>query len=502
MTSKQLDKSVIYIVMFISTLLLLNLYSTRFAFLGQAIGVIEIFLLYILLLKRDFSTYILLYIVFLITSFEVSLFVSADIGEIFYGFIRLPAVGSYHLFILLVLPICMFLLKGKYSMDFQNHKILKRFILGLFMVYVFSMFSTLLTIFLNDNGILDLPFYREFLIGDIFSHFITVGLVLNLVILLLNNDTFAGNLEKWLLGSLISFSIVAPLSILLGFSGNYGGRDSILLPLSSFFVIILVTFPFYKEYRNKVIFFALGIILLFSMLYLPSPLGGKWWLVLFLVITLIVLTFYKNSKIQKKFITNIFITIILVPVMTLLILSSSVNERDFEEGTLHQLKFEQALQILLIWEDDWFFNLPSSPKFRIDEFVNILLEYSEKPQYLLFGKGLGGSTQHHTNFLNWNNEDAFTLNQIQANVYFDLHETVNVFFLKFGLFGLIFLFSTLFVCIKHAFKNPWLIIGAVWLVFYYSIYFSMLFGMACLILGLYQLKGYPLKNKEYTYENN
>lgn len=482
-----MKKSVIYKVILLSILLLLNLYSTRYIFIGVFVGILEIFLLYILLLKKDFKNYIIFYIVFLVTSFEVSLFVSGNSNTIIYSFYRLPLINSYHLVILLYLPIFLFLIKGNYSLDFKGHVILKRFLLGLITVYLFTIFSMLLCIVLNDNGILNLSIYKEFLISDIFRHSIVLGLIINLILLLLKFDSFHNYLEDWLLSILASLCLFAPISILLGFKGSYGNEEAILLPLSSFFGILLLTFPFYQKYKNKKILILLGFTILLCMLYLPSPLGGKWWLLLFLVFIIIAISFYRSSKYRKKFIINVLATIILVPLLVTMILMSPMKNNIFGENSLHQLKFKQAIQTISVWEEGWFLTLPQSPKFRIDEFINVWLEYKEKPQYFLFGKGLGGSIQHHTNFLDWGNKDAFTEKQIQANIYFDLHETVNVFFLKFGLFGLIILFSTLYICFRNIFKNPWLLIGAVWLLFYYGIYFSMSLGASSLILGLYQL---------------
>lgn len=487
METKQIERSVIYKTILITILLLLSLYSTRYILIGICVGLLEIAILYILFLKKDLKNYIILYIVFLVTSFEVPLFVSGDSNTIIYSFIRLPVIKTYHLIVLLYMPTILLLIKGFNKLKTKDHKILKRFVLCILTVYFFSVISMFLSLILNDNGILNTSIFWEFLRGDIFRHSIALGIIVNLTLLLLIDSSFSKYLEKWLLSILVSLCLLAPISILLGFNGNYGNRDAILLPLGSFFGIMLLTFPFYQKYKRKKILILLGFIILLSMLYLPSPLGGKWWLLLFLVFLIIGMSFYRSSKYRKKFIINVLVTIILVPLLVIMVLMAPMKDNTFGEESLHQLKFEQAIQTISVWEEGWFLTLPQSPKFRIDEFINVWLEYKEKPQYFLFGKGLGGSTQHHTNFLNWDNKDAFTEEQIQANIYFDLHETVNVFFLKFGLFGLIILFSTLYVCFRNIFNNPWLLIGAVWLLFYYGIYYSMLLGASSLILGLYQL---------------
>ncbi|KIO68304.1 hypothetical protein B4065_1653 [Caldibacillus thermoamylovorans] len=478
-----------YKVLFITTLLFLNLLSTKSSLLGICLGIIEIIILYLLFLKRDIKGYLVCFLLFLTTSFEVAQFVFGDVDSTIYSFYRLPIIKTYHLYILLLLPLLVLLGKYRFLSRLKNFKVLRNFLLGLSIIYLGSILSTFLSIIINDNNINSLTIYPSYLRGDILSHFIMFGLILCFTILLLADKTFVYQLEEWLISIMISFCIAAPISILFGFKGYYGSGEAILLPLASFFAVLVLILPRYKDYKQYKSLYFFGVVIFFSMLFLPSPLGGKWWLVIFLIIIFFLISFVKGLKYKRKVFTSLIITFVFIAVIvaSFVSVSSSNNNKNIDHANIQQLKFYQGLSLVIIWEDDWFDNLPNSPKFRIDEFINVFLEYKEKPQFFLFGKGLGGSIKHHTNFLDWTNTDAFTLDQIQANVFFSLHETINVFFLKFGLSGLILLVYITFVSLKNLFNNPWILIGLVWFLLYYSIYYTMLFGACCFVLGLYKL---------------
>lgn len=475
-------------ITFIFILIILNLFSINYSFLGIVVSLLELFFLFFLFSRKRFRDYLIYFLIFLITSLEVESFVTGIRNSIIYNFHRLPLLRTYHIYILLILPIFLVFKEGKLKINFKKHKYLKLLLFGFVLIYFFSFLSMLLSYIFNDNGILNLSFYPRILIREILSHLTFFMFIFYFIIALLMNENFIYELENWLLSILISFSLVAPVSYILGFSGLYGNEKVNLLPLSSFYGITLIIFPFYTRYKKNKSLFIFGAVMIFFTLVLPSPLGGKWWLFLFFIIIISIGLYFLKDIDKNKFVIR-FLLILPFLFFTIIILTNvlTMNEILELEG-LQQTKYIQAIRTLSIFERDWFSNLPASPQFRFVEFFNVMIEYAKKPQYFIFGKGLGGSIQHHTNLLDWNNEYAFSLDQIRANVFFSLHETINMFFLKFGLFGLGFLTYILYLCTRNLFKNPWIVIGMVWLLFYYGIYFSMIFGTVSLVVGLYRLE--------------
>ena len=252
-----------------------------------------------------------------------------------------------------------------------------------------------------------------------------------------------------------------------------------MLSLFAFFGIVLFAFPQYKKYRNeklKIYFWA--IILLLIMLMRPTPLAGKW----YLAIAFTIFAVAYNAAPLKAAIGFAGIAILLY-----LVFFTTVFDPLLQGNQYMYLKYQEAKQLVTFasvanvtrMED-------SSSLFRIDELVNICMEYINKPMYLVFGKGLVGSITHHTFTISWAGVGSFSAAQQQAGVYIRMHESINLIFLKYGLIGVVGLTKLLLILFKCIKRSPWAIIGFLWILFYVGVYQTMLFGAVAMCLGIYE----------------
>ena len=105
--------------------------------------------------------------------------------------------------------------------------------------------------------------------------------------------------------------------------------------------------------------------------------------------------------------------------------------------------------------------------------------------YFLFGKGFAGTTLHHTNLLDWERGGGtFSREQITHGIYYQMHESINLIYLRHGLCGLTFFISMISSLIKHIKCSPWAAIGLIWFVFYWGFGNTLWIGAVAIVLAL------------------
>lgn len=83
----------------------------------------------------------------------------------------------------------------------------------------------------------------------------------------------------------------------------------------------------------------------------------------------------------------------------------------------------------------WLNGLGSSVGIRVEQIVNVIIEFMKNPMYILFGKGFGGTITHSWGIYNWNTTSAFSEVQIASKVYSNLHTGMAELMINFGLAG-------------------------------------------------------------------
>ena len=334
---------------------------------------------------------------------------------------------------------------------------------------------------LNDNAIRDVPWYWSDALKHIERSFILFFMAEAGMLLLVNNGKTYGMLSNMMKGAILSLPIAGFIGVGFGLTGSRGFVGGLsLLPLySSFGVYLLLFIKYENDVLNKTKIIILTTLLTLYLILFPTQLGGKF------VISIIITAYYMFYSRGKKYAA---VTTIIAGIALLVVFESGLLEMIFQNNSYMLTKIIEAKSVTS------FFGGRSvaaneNVGFRFDEFANVFQEYLNKPYYMIFGKGIGGTILHHTNTYSWSDAGSFTSQQISSGLFMELHETVNVVFLSYGIVGLIGLGRLVIKLLKSVKFSKWAIIGVTWLVFYFGIYYSMYYGLVAMILAIYESTG-------------
>ncbi|WKV08011.1 hypothetical protein Q2T46_10695 [Thermoanaerobacterium sp. CMT5567-10] len=306
-------------------------------------------------------------------------------------------------------------------------------------------------------------------IFKVFSLIFLVGLVvgfLNLIFGDTNIKGFESDLYYWIIVILafyISYNfknkdlieniliislLTRPLIILLGWffkfgEGNYGGVFiSSFDPIDIFIPFILSLF-FLKNDIPKWLFMISFLSSLITLVLQPS---GKSILLLPIGILLIYIT---SNKSYKNFIRHtvvfIFILILILTIMSMGFTSNNI---------LFKIKFSQATSLLSLVPDvinnpDNVYKMEGSPRDRILEFLNII-EDLKNSYNIVIGKGFGGSFRDYKYPIPFV-RNGYSQDQWLNRQFYDVHESINYVFLKFGILGIMFYIIFILYLLKRIF---------------------------------------------------
>ncbi|WP_034443298.1 hypothetical protein [Cloacibacillus evryensis] len=468
-------------VLILFAVFILNCIACQNTTVGIAVALAEATIVIILSLLGKTDRAILANNIFLGVSIEASLFVFGEYTYI-YSYAYMPFIHRWgclccELFILLCV---IFKQNGRTKISLKND--IKnlwsgQFVFGFVLLVFTGIFSSLVTIITNDNHVNNTSWFYGAYATEICYWII---LIINLVLVyfaLRHNCKFYVQFKEVLINFFIVLVIASWASVILGWHGTYSYHKSILLmPLVAFFSITTIICTNFKEYQ-KTPMFIFAIIGFICMCIKTSPLLGKW----ILVIGVTIATYFWINIAHKKFFKMLMVII-------LVCISIAVFGEYFTRSNeLLLYKIGQTTESLKIGRGSWLDNVPNSPKVRIEEFVNVFLEYLDKPWYVFFGKGIGGTITQQTNWVDWaSSSGAFSVNQRQSGIYNELHESINIMFLKFGLLGLIFFIYNFMKGLKGIKKSPWILMGLLWFSFYVNAYISMYIVASAFLLGMYE----------------
>lgn len=413
-------------------------------------------------------------------------------GAIVYSFLLLPGLNTFGIFLVNLL-LFVKLKKRVGDTDIENacgksvtylHKALGYAIL---VGYI----SLIVTYAFNDNNVMGAHWYHNMIMAESFRMLTLFLVAYNTIFVLTVFPEAHIKLSNTMLAMLVSMVPVGIIGLALGFKGYRAGMDNLsFLPLFAFFSFTLFAFPLYNRYRkckNQLWLFAL--LLLAFLIYRASPLGGKW----FLSAVVVQFAILYRTVSKDKFYTVLFVFIAFVTIFQFVDIDSIITSL-FAGNEYMTLKLHEAIDLFSYTNSDSIANSDdSSSAFRIEELLNIALEYVNKPYYSVFGKGIIGTLTQHAGWLNWDGAGVFSEPQRLAGTYVRVHETVNIIFLKYGILGLVGLFLIIKSVLKSMKRSPWATVGLLWILFYVGVYQSMLFGLVALILSL---------KESYIYSSN
>lgn len=466
----------ICLVILITSLAILCAYSKYSTALALSIAFFEIAVLLYCLVKRDIVKYYALFVVFTGTALSHSVFIYNDATAVLYTFTQLPVVEGFHIPILLLAPILFGFNFSRFKNRLlENHQI-KVMILFLFAMYVSGTLFGLITLLFNDNGLRDhfdlwfFLFRRNLLLYTNLTLFL-VGISYCFLISKKLRDGF----YRYLLVFLLGISLAAIISVLVGWSADYGSNTTLLLSQAAIFGVFLMVYPLYvkTKFIKGLVCFSIGASSSYLMLYRTSELAGKWWIYTAVVLVALIIKLAISKNLFLKGL-SIFVIILFVSVLIYLL------HNDVGFG-LSETKLHQFIETINVFDRNWYNNLPASPKARIDELVNALFEYFEKPFYFFFGKGFSSSFIQRWGTSDWsvNSVNVFTTLELQYGVYGNMHETVNKIILSFGLLGIVLLIREIWFFAKtfrHSFAS---LVGFMWFIFFFNSGYSALYIGAC-----------------------
>lgn len=437
--------------------------------------VVEVAVLFFCIIKKKYIKYIAYYTVFLCFSMESEAFVGSSI---FYGFKNFRLVGL-NLAVWTLLPMIAFsIIKYKYlfsNMGYVHKKVLSKLIF-------FTLIGTIvsLAVFLvNDNGFANKAGSASVLIDSFYTYFLPCLELLAVSFCIIAQRDKLEILKKYLYSIIVGTAIVFLACLVLKNYGNRGGLNSLQVSTVYFLLVMTIVLLVYEDFnpRSKVLLGISGtVIIILSLAYNAS---GK------IVITTVLIPIIMVTILAKKGSALKTIVMVMIGVFVLLFLGFYLMPLLMKNSMLLTTKYEQAMKLFAFNSDNWFENIPSSPKMRITEFMNIAEEYFRKPWYAVFGKGFCGTIQDHLGLFDDLSEFAFSRWELELGAYYSMHESINCFFLTGGICGLSILVSIVIRLFKNIDKSPWLIFGVVWLLMFYNYHMTVgIYGIVCLVVGL------------------
>lgn len=473
--SKYLNKNLILLVFIIY---LIHTFTIKFAALAAVISIIELVAVLMFLIFKP-RLFLLSSILLVSGSFDVGEFIDGK-DSVAYYIGSLPIVKGY---------LWLFLITILYYIRRTNKQFLKRVIANPlykraikitdYIIFI-GVIMGIICVLCNDNNIININWIRYF-----FYDFVAYAVIPMTGICLLYDISLYGykyilQLQQLLIAILLCIPVCALLAAICGLFGTYGGEQVLLAPLNLFLAPTIIFFAFYKNYHLKGIAIFGFMISMFLQLFYSNALGGKSWLSLVYILLMSMVILYKRGHKRAVFNTVTMLVVMIIGFSGYFI--TTIKSKGSESHSMSKLN--QAVMLLSFTDALWYSNLPLSPRNRIEEFVNVALEFKNKPQTALLGKGFSGSTKDHIPF-SIINDSAYSEDQYYNHSFISLHETLNNTILKFGIFGLIFLFVLFMFLVKQLNQNPWSAVGALWLLFFYG-YSGVLgmLGISCIILSV------------------
>lgn len=442
------------------------------------IVVFEVLILLYYFIKKKFTKFLSFYLIFLSLSFEFEEFIGSSK---IYGFKNVRIFGI-NLGVIVLLPVVLYIIfKGSKWLKLKDiNKCLYTFVILLLTLFFMGLFFGLINILLNDNNIIGLGNVLSLFLNRLYDLMLFPLLIIILFTYILLTEREKIKVIPSALLAILFASIVAMLtSIIVKKYGAYGGVITLLAPLVSCYIPFMLLFLHNNMSLKYKIFIVLMYIVGILLLGIYNA-SGK--LIILTILVPIILIFISIS--QKKP-TSIFFILLLLPlIICLFVYFVLIN---YNDNILLSVKINQVNSLFNIFDDYWLINLPQSPKFRIAELYNIILEYIKKPWFIIFGKGYLGSIKDYINMFEYST-GAFSELQWEHGVFYILHTSLNSILITHGAMGIGFIIYILRLTYKKLYKSKWGIVGVYWFIIYYGYSITIsAFGLVSLLYGLYEI---------------
>jgi len=479
----EINDNIIYIVFLITSLIITQinffLYMSDFSYIFVLIQISIVLLL--LGLKNLFASF-MIHMIFTLTSLEYPLDLGLRFSHEVYTYRTIQFGGVSAVSIITFIITITFFLK---STSYRRLSIIMKTWFGRFlMINLMTGFTVGIATLLFQNSL------ENWFIRDFYYHlFLIANLFISFNLFKTSKKT-KRIAEIGFIAILSSSSFSSILGMVFNINATRGGL--VVAPVTQIIIFspLLMFIIFFKEFQTiKVIPFFSGLVGSFIILFL-YPSGKSIYMVLILVpIFLLVFLIYKKH----------FIVFVLVMLLFLLFLPMNYLfiQMDFYKSELFTYKYDQAQALLNISE--WLNNpyvLPTSPRIRVVEFLNIYNEYLEFPLMAFLGKGFGGYFEDLRFPLTQLTLASYSETEIKMDKFSNVHESLNHVFLKFGISGIILFFAVLIDSIVKIKLSFFLLPFAVWFLLFLGFSLTLaFFGTIAYSLFLTKFMYSKIKNQ-------
>lgn len=434
---------------------------------------LEVLILIYLFASRKYIDYLGMYILFCGLSNEYEKLIGNDA---FYGFKNTRILGV-NLGILALLPLFVVAFR-KISID--NNSLYGKFYKYFMLLQVCALIIGFTLVVVNDNGVqafsnvfglffenLYVMSAQQILLATIFLFFVNNCIIEDLV-----------KIEDYFLCLLIGVISGLVFSFVSGKQGVYGGVQTLMASNNVRWLPMMFLLPIYPKYKNKISIWILGLV--GAVLVLAYNSTGKM-IIMYYIVPIIYFAINIKSKQYKR-----AISILLLFPLILFVLMFGANYFA-ESNILFRNKLSQTLSIInYINGNVGVDEVSSSPRVRILEIRNILIEYFNKPWLVVLGKGFFGTVKNYTGMRY--TTGAYSIDQWRIGLFYRMHESFSKLLLCNGLSGVVFLVTQLYRGVKNISKTPWGAVGLYWLLICYGHSITMTaFGFSCFLYSIIQV---------------
>lgn len=478
----------------ISVLIIINSLCANYPQLSLLTGSIEILYLIYLLVCKSIPDFTVGSILLLSINIENSSFALGDRDSVLYSIFNLPGVRGYLLLAVMVAAMikCFIIYRMQLPRITKNNEFNNFYIISL-MIFFIGIFMTVISILINDNGMLFHSDMWSYIARDLYQMLYIVSIVSLLWYSLKYSLASIDRIKELSLDILTASTYSAVILILCGNYYNYWGSEYfITCPLILFFAPGLVLFLFED---HGVFHLITGVLAVLIQLRYTVGIAGTWWIYVIMVAILFVrkiLAFGgRLKKTLLKMICIVGVTYALYFIFTSGILNTMQGQVTFKLSKILEV-FNGSGTVM-----ERLNNSSDSMSMRIEEIISAMLELIRKPWFLPLGKGYGGTVLQWGNS-NWNvSGSTFSDVMIKYGTYSAFHIAIAEVIVNFGLIGIILIIKLLMEFVAEFVNkegNSWILIGVLWFVFFYSLYYSFNLGLVWLCYGLYQKYGYTEDN--------
>lgn len=449
-----------------------------------ALCVVEVLILLLSLVRRNYVNYVCYYLIFLTFSMESGNFVGVDA---FYGFKNFRVAGA-NVAVWMLLPLLCCSIKDLKTLRLLSGDLLSELLSKLSFFTISGALMGILVYAIDDYGFSSKTGSLKEMINSYYAYLLPFISIVVVSWALLKDSANLPKARQYLFSCIPATAIVFIACMAFGNYGNRMGVASLQVSEIYFLLIASLVLISYKNFdkKEKIIIIISGAII--AVLSLMFNASGKIIIILIFVpiVWLYILKKLGRTTAIALYIVLAFCVLVFVPQFELTILGS--------DNMVLQSKMEDVSGLMNFGSNNWLMQIPASPRMRITEFMNVGYEYWLHPWYVIFGKGFCGCIQDSLGLFSFLDESAFSIWELELGAYKGMHESFNTFFLVGGITGLYILFSLIGKIYRRMYISPWLMFGGLWLFLFYGYHMNVsIFGITSLVVGLIEASSYKIK---------